>query len=214
MSLKNLEKQIKFCTKCSDILKKYNVKTKPIFNWKENCEIMLIWQAPWISEYEEWKPFVWDTWKSIKKLFFDCGLENFSEKVYQTSVIKCFPWRKKGFSTDRKPSKIEINNCSKFLIKQIEVIKPKIIVCLWMVSWKAIIELKEKEEEGFILSFFWENLSKLKVKDIVWKRFYYKESKIIPLIHPSGAANWVRSKNKIEHKKSIEILKESLQKIN
>ena len=210
MPLKNLEKQIKSCTKCSDILKKYNVKTKPIFDWKENCEIMLIWQAPWITEYELWKTFVWETGKSIKKLFFECGLEDFENKVYKTSTTKCFPWRKKGVSTDRKPSKIEINNCSNFLIKQIEIIKPKIIVCLWMVSWKVIIELKEKEEAGFINNFFNKKISDLKIKDIVWRSFNYKSSKIIPLIHPSGAANWVRSKNKIEHKKSIEILKESL----
>jgi hypothetical protein len=73
-----------------------------------------------------------------------------------------------------------------------------------MVSWKAIIELKEKEEPNFIKNFFWENLSKLKVKNIVWKSFNYKDSKIIPLIHPSWAANWARSLNKIEHEKSID----------
>ena len=213
MNLNKLEKEIKSCIKCSDILQKYNIEPKPIFSWESWFDIMLIGQAPWISEYREWIPFVWDTGKSIKKLFSDCGLEDFNKKVYQTSVVKCFPWRKDWLSTDRKPSKIEINNCSKFLINQIDIIKPKIIVCLWMVSWKAIIELKEKEEAGFILSFFWESLSKLKVKNIVWKSFNYKDSEIIPLIHPSGAANWARSQNKLEHKKSIEILKESLQKI-
>ena len=96
------------------------------------------------------------------------------------------------------------------MIKQIEIIKPKIIVCLWMVSWKAIIELKEIEKNWFIEEFFWEKLSKLKVKNIVWKSFIYKNSVIIPIIHPSGAANWVRSMNKIEHNKSIELLRENL----
>ena len=142
MNFKKLEKEIKSCTKCSDIFWKYNIEAKPIFDWKVWAKIMLLWQAPWISEYKLWKPFVWDTGKSIKKLFYDCGLEKFDEEVYQTSIIKCFPWRKEWFSTDRKPSKIEINNCSSFLIKQIEILKPKIIVCLWMVSWKVIIELR------------------------------------------------------------------------
>ena len=210
MPLKKLEKEIKSCTLCSDILWKYNIEPKPIFSWKSWFDIMLVWQAPWISEYREWKPFVWETGKSIKKLFFDCGLKDFDKKVYQTSVIKCFPWRKKWLSTDRKPSQIEIKNCSNYLIKQIEIIEPKIIVCLWMISWKAIIELKEKEENWFIEDFFWEKLSKLKVKNIVWKSFIYKKSMIIPIIHPSGAANWVRSMNKIEHNKSIEILRENL----
>jgi len=36
-----------------------------------------------------------------------------------------------------------------------------------MVSWKAIIELKEKEEAGFINNFFNKKISDLKVKDIV-----------------------------------------------
>ena len=210
MPLKKLEKEIKSCTLCSDILWKYNIEPKPIFSWESWFEIMLIGQAPWISEYREWKPFVWDTGKSIKKLFFDCGLKDFNKKVYQTSVIKCFPWRKKWLSTDRKPSKIEIKNCSNYLIKQIEIIEPKIIVCLWMISWKAIIELKEKEENWFIEDYFWEKLSKLKVKNIVWKSFIYKKSMIIPIIHLSGAANWVRSMNKIEHNKSIELLREKL----
>jgi len=62
-----------------------------------------------------------------------------------------------------------------------------------MVSWEALIELKEKEELLFIL-----------------KSFKYKEALIIPIIHPFGIANLVKSKNKELHLKSIEILKNSL----
>ena len=210
MNLKELEKEIKKCTKCSEIFSKYWIEAKPIFEWKSNFEIMLVWQAPWISEYKFWKPFVWDTGKSIKKLFLDCWVEKFNEKVYQTSIIKCFPWRKDWVSTDRKPSKIEINNCLGFLVKQIEILKPKIIVCLWMVSWKVLIELIEKEKSWFILKKFNKKILELKVPDIIWKSFKYKDSLIIPMIHPSGAANWVRSKNKSLHLQSIEILKNSL----
>ncbi|MDQ7009646.1 MAG: uracil-DNA glycosylase family protein [Candidatus Gracilibacteria bacterium] len=213
MNLEKLEQEMKSCKKCSDILLKYNIMPKPIFGGKQNCKIMLLGQAPGISEYESGKPFKGGTGKSIKQLFSDCGLEDFDKNVYQTSVVKCFPGRKEGLSTDRKPSKIEIQNCSSFLIKQIEFIKPEIIVCLGMVSWKSIIELKEKEEPHFIKNFFGEDLSKLKVKHIVGRTFNYKNSKIIPLIHPSGAANGARSLNKIEHEKSIKILKENL-KIN
>jgi len=81
-----------------------------------------------------------------------------------------------------------------------------------MVSWKAIIELKEKEYKGFSLNIFNKKISELKVPDIIWKSFKYKESLVIPMIHPSGAANWVRSKNKIEHELSIKLLKNEILK--
>ena len=46
MPLKKLEKEIKSCTLCSDILWKYNIKPKPIFYWESWFDIMLIGQAP------------------------------------------------------------------------------------------------------------------------------------------------------------------------
>jgi len=54
MNLQILEKQINWCDKCSDILSKYGISVKPIFEWKSDFEIILIWQAPWISEYNTW----------------------------------------------------------------------------------------------------------------------------------------------------------------
>lgn len=213
MCLKKLENNITECTLCKKILSTYNVVPKPIFFGMQESKIMVIGQAPGITEYNLGKPFQGETGSNIKRLFEVCGLCDFDKLVYQTSVTKCFPGRTENSSVDRFPSKKEIINCTPFLLKQIELLNPKIIVCLGMLSWKTLISLKNKEEFDFSKKKYQKSISKLTTKDIVGTCFFYKESIVIPMIHPSGSANGSRSKNKTAHDKSIELLKNQLRKI-
>jgi len=213
MNLKELENNIHSCILCSEILSEYNISPKPIFSGSSKAPIMLIGQAPGITEYKLGKPFKGATGNSIKLLFNLCGINDFDNLVYQTSVTKCFPGRKINLSTDRLPSQKEVISCTPFLLKQIEILKPKIIVCLGMLSWKTLITLKNKEQLNFSQITYNQSISKLTTKDIIGKSFLYKNSIVIPMIHPSGAANGSRSKNKIAHEKSIELLKNKIKQL-
>jgi uracil-DNA glycosylase family 4 len=213
MCISELNKSITNCTLCSDTLSKYNILPKPIFSGTRKASVMLIGQAPGITEYKIGKPFKGATGDSIKLLFSLCGINDFDNYVYQTSVTKCFPGRKVNFSTDRLPSQKEVLNCSPFLFQQIKILKPKIIVCLGMLSWKTLIILKNKEQLNFSQMTYQKTISKLTTKDIIGNSFIYNESIVIPMIHPSGAANGSRAKNKYAHEKSIELLKKNIKEL-
>ena len=61
-------------------------------------------------------------------------------KLDETFIIKSIPWRPPG---NRYPSKEEIKICRPFIINLINLLKPKIIVCLGEVPTYQILELNE-----------------------------------------------------------------------
>jgi len=209
-----IESSISKCVACKKILSKYGVTPKPIFSGELESPIMLLGQAPGITEYKTGKPFQGRAGQSIKNLFSKVGVLEFDRFIYQTSITKCFPGRKANTSVDRQPSKVEIDNCNTFLIQQIKIINPKIIVCLGMLAWKALILLKETNEPGFCQKNYSKPISKLTTGDIVGKLFEYKGISIIAMIHPSGAANGARVKNKENHEKSILLLENKIKNLS
>src|SRR5690606_10030614 len=122
-----------------------------IFGGKADYPIFLLGQAPGRTEYERNAPFQGDAGMSIRSLFLECGLSNFDQVVYQTSVTKCFPGRRENSSSDRQPSTREVNNCLPFLIQQLDLIQPKLLVCLGGLSWKAFLSMQESAEPGYCL---------------------------------------------------------------
>ncbi len=87
-----------------------------------NAKIMVIGQAPGRNEDEQGKPFIGMAGKLLTTLLGKAGLKR--ETVYITSVVQFFP------PDNRVPTDEEAESCLYFLKKQIEIIKPKIIVLL------------------------------------------------------------------------------------
>lgn len=212
MELDVFESTIKGCSLCSEMLFKYGVSAKPVFSqFNESTKIMLVGQAPGITEYKNGSPFTGSAGRSIRDVFSRCGINKFDKFVYQTSITKCFPGRKDGSSVDRVPSSGEIKNCMPFMKKQISIVKPELIVCLGMLASKNILGLNDHTSKAEING---KLISKLKVRDVVGNIFHYERIPIIPMIHPSGAANGVRSMNKEENERSIFLLTKEIKKIN
>src|SRR5512147_416273 len=138
-SLARLEEEIRSCRKCEGILSQFGVVPRPIFRGAEGCPVMLIGQAPGPREYERHLPFQGDAGASIRELFSACGLTDFDGVVYQTSVTKCFSGRRPNSSSDRKPGAQEVRNCLGFLARQLDLLRPKLIVCLGELAWKSYV---------------------------------------------------------------------------
>lgn len=85
----------------------------------------------------------------IMSLLLSCGLRDFERTVHQTSVTKCFPGCCEGTSADRMPSVREVNNCIPFLLQQLDIVKPKLIVCLGLLSSKAFLSVYEVDQPGY-----------------------------------------------------------------
>lgn len=214
MQLEALEKQIKECRQCEGILGKYGVEPRPIFSGGVGYPIVLVGQAPGRTEYERNAPFQGDAGKSIKALFAEYGVHNFDRVVYQTSVAKCFPGRRPGSSTDRMPSSKEVGNCLPFLVHELEIVKPKLLVCLGGLSWKAFLSMQETDQPGFChREIGIAKPSEAKVPHMVGRRFLWRSIFVLPMIHPAGSANGARARYPEHDRKSKELLKTSLAEI-
>lgn len=210
MSLSDLGVEISSCRRCESTLCRYGIEPRPVFAGGAGAPVFLIGQAPGKTEYELGKPFQGDAGKTIKSLFVACGLRDFDRVVYQTSVTKCFPGRREGTSADRMPSVREVKNCMPFLKQQLDIVKPKLLVCLGQLSWKAILSMNEADQPGYCARVI--GISKpneAKIPHVVGRRFTWRGSLVIPMIHPAGSANGARSKYPDLDKKSKELLEAS-----
>ena len=113
------------------------VVPRPIVSGIRAKPILLIGQAPGLSEYESGKPFQGQAGQKIRKIFAELGVNDFDRHVFSSAVVKCYAGRKfrrKDDPTskceDRAPTPQMIRNCLPFFERQIPLVDPKIIVTL------------------------------------------------------------------------------------
>ena len=88
----------------------------------EDAKILFIGEGPGFHENQQGRPFVGQAGKFLDELLSVAGLNR--ETVFITNVVKCRP------PGNRDPQPEELEACSKFLDRQIELINPEIIVTL------------------------------------------------------------------------------------
>ena len=100
------------------------------------ANLVIVGEAPGAQEDLEGKPFVGKSGKFLRKLLEISDI-NTNDDVYFCNVIKCRP------PNNRKPSSKEISLHKPWLMQQIKLINPKIIVLAGSVAMKTILEVKE-----------------------------------------------------------------------
>ena len=90
-------------------------------------DIMFIGEAPGENEDLQGEPFVGRAGQLLDKLLSDIGLSR-KENIYIANILKCRP------PQNRDPEPHEIEKCSEYLEKQIEIISPKIIVLVGRIA--------------------------------------------------------------------------------
>mgnify|MGYP005867946077 CR=1 FL=1 len=118
-ALTELYAQISACQRCE--IAKRRTKAVP-GEGPENAEIMFIGEAPGWHEDQQGRPFVGPAGQYLDQLLASIGMKR--TQVYITNVIKTRP------PENREPLPHEIANCRPYLERQIELIRPKIIVTL------------------------------------------------------------------------------------
>jgi len=118
-ALSELYKEIALCQQCE--IAKYRTKVVP-GEGAEDADIMFIGEAPGWHEDQQGRPFVGPAGLYLDQLLASINLKR--GQVYIANVIKCRP------QGNRDPLPIEIHNCRKWLERQIELIRPKMIVTL------------------------------------------------------------------------------------
>lgn len=163
--LLELQEQVKNCKKCE----LWKGRKNAVFGeGPEDAKIMLIGLGPGYNEDQQGRPFVGAAGKLLNKLLSYAGLKR--EEVYIANIIK-------SYLPDNKATKDQIEACTPYLERQIELIKPKIIILLGNVAVKYIFE-KYK-------------LSRAPMRDLHNTTFSIStldmHAKLIPMYHPSAA---------------------------
>ena len=119
-TLEKLKKQAQNCHLC-DLSKS---RSHVVFGeGNENAEIMFVGEAPGAMEDSSGKPFVGRSGELLNKMIENVLLLS-REQVYISNIVKCRP------RDNVEPTPTEAHTCTPYLLKQIELIKPKIIVTL------------------------------------------------------------------------------------
>jgi len=156
--LDELKSEVLECKKCE----LHKTRNKVVFGeGNPNCVIMLVGEAPGREEDLQGRPFVGEAGKLLDKMLEAIGFSR--EDVYIANVLKCRP------PGNRDPLPGEIIACKDYLIRQIEIIKPSIILTLGKFATSVILEKSRYE------------FSRLRGKICDWKGI-----KVLPTFHPAA----------------------------
>jgi len=131
-SLDELEKNINTCLKCPLGHTRLNF----VFGVGDSkAEVMLIGEAPGADEDAQGEPFVGKAGQLLNKILTAVNLKR--EEVYICNILKCRP------PNNRDPETSEMESCTPYLYKQIELIKPKFIICLGRIAGQWLLQTSE-----------------------------------------------------------------------
>ncbi|MFD1955284.1 uracil-DNA glycosylase [Paenibacillus thailandensis] len=105
----------------------------------ERSRLLLIGEAPGEKEAESGRPFVGNAGRLLDKYLQKAGIRR--EEAYLTNVLKTRP------PGNRTPRASEVQEALPVLLRQIELIRPAIIVCLGSIALHATVDRKAKITE-------------------------------------------------------------------
>jgi uracil-DNA glycosylase family 4 len=156
-TLEDLDSMICTCVKCP----LGYTRNKFVFGVGDpHADVVFIGEAPGAEEDAQGEPFVGRAGQLLNKILEAVGMRR--EEVYICNIIKCRP------PENREPLPSEMETCVPYLWKQLDLIKPKIILCLGRVAAQVLL----KTNDG---------LNKLR-----GKVFDYQGSKVLITYHPAA----------------------------
>lgn len=184
--LNQIHNEIKQCTRCE------LHRTKKNYVPGEGCltpDIFFIGEGPGETEDRFGRPFIGKAGQLLDKIISKMGYSR--DTVFIGNIIKCRP------PNNRNPLKDEVEACIPYLKKQIEVLKPKVLVCLGKVALDNLLDQSHP------------------ISRVRGQRFVYQNIPVIPTFHPAYILHQ-RSKKEIsdakwkvweDMKKVLEIVK-------
>lgn len=155
------------------------------------ARIMTVGQAPGVTEVEAKRPFNAGSGRRLFQWLGEAGIDEdwFRKTQYMTAVTKCFPGKNKSGGGDRAPSPAEQLLCRPFLLEELDLVRPKLIIPIGKLAIEVFYGKGASLEE--IIGTEME-------KDGVW---------YVPLPHPSGASRWHQIEaNRVRIRKAIKLI--------
>ena len=124
-----------------------------------NADLMFVGEAPGADEDIQGEPFVGRAGQLLTKIIEAIGLKR--EDVYIANVIKCRP------PGNRNPEPDEVEQCEPFLFRQIDTIKPKVIVALGKFAAQSLLRTSDP------------------ITRIRGREYKYRDAILMPTYHPA-----------------------------
>ena len=124
-----------------------------------NADLMFVGEAPGADEDVQGIPFVGKAGQLLTKIIEAIGMRR--DEVYIANVIKCRP------PGNRNPEPDEVEQCEPFLFRQIDLIKPKVIVALGKFAAQCLLKTADP------------------ITRIRGREFTYRNAILIPTFHPA-----------------------------
>jgi len=105
------------------------------------ARVMFIGEGPGKDEDIQGRPFVGRAGQLLTAII-EKGMQMRREDVYICNIVKCRPTVDMAFQRDRPPDEEETAACSGFLLRQIEIIKPEVIITLGNPSTRFLLKTK------------------------------------------------------------------------
>jgi uracil-DNA glycosylase family protein len=134
-SLKKLREAAAGCTACPLHL----TGTQTVFGeGSTKARVVFVGEQPGDQEDQQGKPFVGPAGKLLDKALEEAGIDR--SAVYVTNVVKHFKWQARGKRRiHQKPNWSEIASCRPWLEAELEVIDPRVLVCLGATAAQALL---------------------------------------------------------------------------
>jgi DNA polymerase len=129
-ALKIIREDLGDCTRCA----LHKGRKHIVFGvGNPTAELMFVGEGPGADEDEKGEPFVGRAGQLLNNMIKAMGIER--EQVYIANIVKCRP------PGNRQPERDECATCSPFLMRQIAVVKPKVIVALGATAAKTLLAM-------------------------------------------------------------------------
>ncbi len=130
-ALRIIREDLGDCTRC--VLHRQGRKQIVFGVGDPKAELMFVGEGPGADEDEKGEPFVGRAGQLLNNMIKAMGIER--EQVYIANIVKCRP------PGNRTPEREECETCSPFLMRQIAVVKPKVIVALGATAAKTLLAM-------------------------------------------------------------------------
>lgn len=188
-SLAELQARMDQCRLCLEA--GHDIYPRAIYAGSEKARIMIVGQAPGITEKEAGRPFNAGSGSRLFQWLAAAEIEEdwFRTTQYMTSVTKCYPGRAKSGSGDRVPSRAEQKLCRPYLDQEMALIDPALIIPVGRLA----------------IGLFY--AKKLPLDQIIGTQIQHDGRWIVPLPHPSGASRWHQTEaNRNLLNKAVELI--------
>lgn len=122
-------------TKC-ELCELHKTRTQIVFGVGNiKADLLLIGEAPGANEDLKGEPFVGRAGMLLNEMLKSIGLKR--ENVYIANILKCRP------PNNRDPLPVEVKTCTSYLLQQIDLIKPKLIVAVGRIAAQFLLNTTE-----------------------------------------------------------------------